>query len=87
VFQDVHRLAAGGGAGIENPHAGPGVEDARRQLRSGVLDGNQAFLEPGQVGNGHRVFKLNGRGCPGKRAACDTAASELFEVLRYARAT
>ncbi len=53
-FQQVAGLAAGRGAGIQHPHAWPGTEQPRGQLRRRILHRHVPLGEAGQAHDVHR---------------------------------
>ena len=74
-LQQLRALAAGGRAGVQNPHPGANAEQGRGQLRAGVLNRYQAFGKAGQPANRRRRIKPQGGGQIIRQAAAPGSGS------------
>ncbi len=84
AFEQVRRLAAGGGAGIEHTRTDGGRQRIGHQLRSAVLDRHVAAGEARQRGHGHRRIDANRIGSQ-RRGGRDEFRQRLSQALQIIR--
>jgi hypothetical protein len=77
----VTRFSAGCRAGVENTHTGTGVEQRRRKLGAGILDGYHTFLKSWQFQEGDWLLEANGRGHPGDGLRGNPCSPQLGQII------